>query len=64
MRLKNISCEKGKLNVDIEKGEKPFVVVYCQGEAKISYLPEYGETKVVTHQGRVKRIKWDEGEEF
>ncbi|WP_019377688.1 XtrA/YqaO family protein [Virgibacillus halodenitrificans] len=64
MRLKDIPFEKGKLNVDIEKGEKPFVVVYCQGEAKLSYLPEHGETKVITHQGRVKRIKFDEGEEF
>ncbi|WP_337970232.1 XtrA/YqaO family protein [Virgibacillus salexigens] len=64
MRLKNIPFKEGKLNVDISDANKPFVIVYSQGEAKLSYLPSHGETKVITHQGRVKRIKFDEGEEF
>lgn len=64
MRLQAIPLKKNVLNIDIKEGDKPFVVVYCQGEAKITYLPEHGETKVITHQGRVKRIKFDEGEEF
>ncbi|CDQ41490.1 XtrA/YqaO family protein [Virgibacillus salexigens] len=64
MRLKNIPFKEGKLNVDIENEDMPFVVVYCQGEAKLTYLPNHGETKVITHQGRVKRVKFDEGEEF
>lgn len=64
MRLQAIPLNKNTLNIDIKEGDKPFVVVYCQGEAKITYLPEHGETKVITHQGRVKRIKFDEGEEF
>ncbi|WP_090873153.1 XtrA/YqaO family protein [Oceanobacillus limi] len=64
MRLKKISFENEKLNLDIKEGDKPFVVVYCQGKAKITYLPEHGETKVITHQGRVKRVKFDEGEDF
>jgi hypothetical protein len=27
-------------------------------------LPQHGETKIITHQGKVKRVKFDEGEEF
>ncbi|WP_367591793.1 XtrA/YqaO family protein [Heyndrickxia shackletonii] len=27
-------------------------------------IPEYGETKIITHQGKINRVKWDEGEEF
>ncbi|OEH53138.1 hypothetical protein AQ616_17820 [Oceanobacillus sp. E9] len=64
MRLKQIPFKQGKLNVDIENKDRPFVLVYSNGEAKLSYLPDHGETKVITHQGRVKRIKFDEGEEF
>lgn len=41
-----------------------FVVVVSEGQARISELPTHGETKIVTHQGKVKRVKWDEGEEF
>ncbi|MDN3953859.1 hypothetical protein [Sporolactobacillus laevolacticus] len=26
-------------------------------------LPENGETVIVMHQGKVKRMKWDDGEE-
>ncbi|WP_164670945.1 XtrA/YqaO family protein [Virgibacillus doumboii] len=61
-----IDIDKNKIHVDVdlEEGKTPFIVVYCQGEAKITYLPEHGETKVVTHQGKVKRVKFDEGEDF
>ncbi len=34
------------------------------GKAKLTYLPEHGETKLIKHQGKVKRVKFDEGEEF
>jgi Phage-like element PBSX protein XtrA len=68
VRLKAIpvDVESGKiqLDIDLKEGKPPFIVVYCQGEAKITYLPEHGETKVITHQGKVKRLKFDEGEEF
>ncbi|MCP3032632.1 XtrA/YqaO family protein [Halobacillus sp. A1] len=33
-------------------------------KAKITNIPDHGETKVITHQGKVKRVKFDEGEEF
>lgn len=34
------------------------------GVAKVATLPAYAETKIVTHQGQVKRLRFDEGEEF
>ncbi|WP_018391820.1 XtrA/YqaO family protein [Bacillus sp. 37MA] len=39
-------------------------VVICDGKVKIADLPQHGETKIITHQGKVKRVKWDQGEEF
>lgn len=62
MRLQDIDVASLKLNENY--GNKPFVIVYSEGVAKMTYLPEYGETKVITHQGMVKRVKFDEGEEF
>ncbi|MGG3573227.1 XtrA/YqaO family protein [Bacillus gobiensis] len=35
-----------------------------KGTAKMTKLPPHGETKIITHQGKVKRVKFDEGEEF
>ncbi|WP_435874422.1 XtrA/YqaO family protein [Priestia megaterium] len=34
------------------------------GKARLTELPHDGETKVITHQGKVKRVKFNEGEEF
>lgn len=59
-----INLETGSLNIDILKHEKPFVIVYSGGKAKLKELPEHGETKIITHQGKVKRVRQDEGEEF
>ena len=68
MRLNqvNTEIEKGKINIELEiqEGNSPFCVVYSVGKAKITKLPYHGETKVVTHQGKVKRVKFDEGEDF
>ncbi|MFC7060789.1 XtrA/YqaO family protein [Halobacillus seohaensis] len=50
--------------MDLPEGDSPFCVVYCNGKAKITTLPEHGETKVITHQGKVKRVKFDEREDF
>ncbi|WP_062052377.1 XtrA/YqaO family protein [Bacillus sp. JCM 19034] len=66
MRLKNVEINpnSGKIEVDICKIDKPFVIVVSGGRARLTELPSHGETKVVTHQGKVKRVKFDEGEEF
>lgn len=53
-----------KLEIDIMEQKGSFAIVICDGKAKITELPPYGETKIITHQGKVKRIRFDEGEEF
>lgn len=40
------------------------VVVISEGKAKVRELPEHGEYRIVTHQGKIKRMRRDEGEEF
>ncbi|ELK47202.1 XtrA/YqaO family protein [Halobacillus sp. BAB-2008] len=68
MRLNQLPIEisDGKINIelDIQEEDTPICVVYCGGKAKMTTLPDHGETKVITHQGKVKRIRYDEGEEF
>ncbi|NBJ68892.1 MULTISPECIES: XtrA/YqaO family protein [Clostridia] len=66
MRLKDIQInpETMTLEIDLLKQKENFVVVVCEGKAKLTELPVHGETKIVTHQGKVKRVKFDEGEEF
>ncbi|WP_416826279.1 XtrA/YqaO family protein [Ectobacillus polymachus] len=66
MRLENIEINPStmKLEIDIMRYNNSFAIVVCDGKAKITCLPEHGETKIVTHQGKVKRVKFDEGEEF
>lgn len=66
MRLKNIDInpKSMQLNVDIMGEKEAFAIVVCDGKARMTKLPEHGETTIVTHQGKIKRVKWDEGEEF
>ncbi|SFI35571.1 MULTISPECIES: XtrA/YqaO family protein [unclassified Bacillus (in: firmicutes)] len=66
MRLQDVEINPStmKLEVDIIGKKGIFAIVVCDGRAKITELPDYGETKIVTHQGKVKRVKFDEGEEF
>jgi hypothetical protein len=40
------------------------VVVISEGKAKVRELPEHGEYRIVTHQGKVRRMRREEGEEF
>ncbi|WP_227394393.1 XtrA/YqaO family protein [Jeotgalibacillus aurantiacus] len=39
-------------------------VIIDNGKAKMVPLPEYGEARIITHQGKIKRVKFEEGEEF
>lgn len=66
MRLENIEIYPStmKLKIDIMKYKNSFTVIVCDGRAKITAQPDRGETKIVTPQGKVKRVKFDEGEEF
>ncbi|WP_060210331.1 XtrA/YqaO family protein [Sporosarcina koreensis] len=58
-----IDCE-GMLNIDIMELPINCVVVISEGKAKVRELPDYGEYKIVTHQGKVKRMRREEGEDF
>ncbi|WP_160117576.1 XtrA/YqaO family protein [Filibacter tadaridae] len=40
------------------------VVVISEGKAKVRELPEHGEYRIVTHQGKIERMRREEGEEF
>jgi len=53
-----------KLEIDIMEIPENCVVVISDGKAKFRELPPYGEYKIITHQGKVKRMRKEEGEEF
>lgn len=59
-----INADTMKFEVDILKQKESFAIVVCDGKAKLTTLPHHGETKIITHQGKVKRVKFDEEEEF
>lgn len=66
MRLQEIKIDPNtmKLEIDIMQAPKSCIVIICEGKAKLRELPIYGEYKIVTHQGKVKRMRKEEGEEF
>lgn len=65
MRMKELEINSaGLLSIDIMELPESCVIVLSNGKAKFTELPAFAETKIVTHQGQVKRVKWDEGEEF
>ncbi|MEH7392418.1 XtrA/YqaO family protein [Bacillus sp. JJ1474] len=66
MRLQKIEINPGTnlLEIDIINRKGSFAIVVCDGKARLTELPVHGETKIITHQGKVKRVKFDEGEEF
>lgn len=65
MRMTKLEISsEGNLNLDIMDLPESCVIVLSKGVAKYAELPPHAETKIITHQGQVKRVKWDEGEEF
>lgn len=66
MRLNDLEINPSthKLEIDIMEQKGSFVIVVCNGKARFTELPKHGETKIITHQGKVKRVKFDEGEDF
>lgn len=52
------------LELDVMKIPSTCVLVICDGKVKVRELPSHGEYKIVTHQGKVKRMRREEGEEF
>ena len=65
MRMQELKINvDSKLALDIMELPYKCVIILSRGKAKFVELPSFGKTKIVTHQGQVKRVKWDEGEEF
>lgn len=65
MRMKEIQFDSnGELRLDVAKLPASCVLIISEGKAKFTELPVFAETKIITHAGKVKRVKWDEGEEF
>lgn len=61
---KEIEISNNRLEIDIMEVPTNCVIVICEGKAKIRELPPFGEFKIITHQGKVKRMRKEEGEEF
>lgn len=51
MRLKDLEINPStmKLEIDIMEQKGSFAIGVCDGKARITELPEHGETKIVTH---------------
>nr|WP_088005708.1 XtrA/YqaO family protein [Indiicoccus explosivorum] len=65
MRLMELKInETNVIELDIMELPDSCVVVINDGKVKLAELPPHAETKIITHKGRVTRVKWDEGEEF
>ncbi|WP_326380751.1 XtrA/YqaO family protein [Bacillus safensis] len=53
--------------IDIETfdtGKEPIVLVLSDGKARFAPLPSHGEIKIVTHDNKVTRVNFNEGELF
>lgn len=65
MKLQDIELTSAnRLEIDIMEIPSSCVIVICDGKAKMRELPPFGEYRIVTHQGKVKRMRKEEGEEF
>lgn len=65
MRMKEVKIsETGILKLDIMELPKNCVLVISDGKAKVAELPVHAETSIVTYKGKVKRVNFDEGEDF
>lgn len=53
-----------KLEFDMMELPENCVIVVSNGKAKVRELPPFGEYRIITHQGQVKRMRKEEGEEF
>lgn len=65
MKMTDLQIDyRGILKLDTIGLPTNCVVVISEGKAKVRELPEHGEYKIVTHQGKVKRMRREEGEDF
>lgn len=65
MRMQEVKIsETGILKLDIMELPINCILLISEGKAKIGELPPHAETRIKTHAGKVKRVNFDEGEEF
>lgn len=60
----DIDNETMKLEIDIMDVPSNCVIVISEGKAKLRALPAHGEYKIITHKGKVSRMRIEQGEEF
>lgn len=62
MMNKDISICRNAENLELGIMELPTncVVVISGGKAMIRELPEFGEYRIMTHQGKIKRMRREE----
>lgn len=59
-----INSDTMMLEIDTMEIPTNCVIVISNGKVKVRELPEHGEYRIVTHQGKIKRMRREEGEEF
>lgn len=65
MRLQDLQISReGKLVADIIELPESCVIIVSKGKAKIAELPAFAETKIITDEGMVRRVKFDVGVKF
>ncbi|MFJ7972664.1 XtrA/YqaO family protein [Psychrobacillus sp. NPDC096389] len=65
MRMKDVEVDaKGNINLNTKEIPNPCIVVISKDTAKMTELPAFADTTIKTHQGKVVRVKWNEGEDF
>lgn len=62
MRLQDIPSKIIDIETLARKG--PIVLVLSEGKARFAPLPSHGETRIVTHDNKVTRVTFNEGELF
>ncbi|WP_144468311.1 XtrA/YqaO family protein [Bacillus pumilus] len=62
MRLQDIPSKI--IDIETLDTKEPIVLVFSNGILKYTQLPPHGETKIVTHDNKVTRVTFNEGELF
>ncbi|TFV09256.1 XtrA/YqaO family protein [Bacillus sp. WP8] len=62
MRLQDIPSKI--IDIETLDTKEPIVLVFSNGILKYTQLPPHGETKIVTHNNKVTRLLFNEGELF
>ncbi|WP_113387304.1 XtrA/YqaO family protein [Bacillus pumilus] len=62
MRLQDIPSKI--IDIETLDTKEPIVLVFSNGILKYTQLPPHGETKIITHNNKVTRLLFNEGELF